>query len=201
MTDPADTLAAAHLWHAAGCCVLPAATDGTKRPNLNDDPTGGHRMNDNPEKKALPVTLRGLVECSLRHSKKTYDMKSGWFGWVRGDNEDFGILIQGNGRGKYRMQCRNCGHRSSDIPRAIIQAWGLIDKPFDWVDIKPTNTYEPCSYSGCDTPETEYHHFAPRNTFSDDADNWPVLPLCVKHHREWHNRMDGYRRHTKAPTV
>jgi len=35
----------------------------------------------------------------------------------------------------------------------------------------------------------EYHHWAPRHLFGDDADKWPGDYLCQKCHREWHNVM------------
>lgn len=60
---------------------------------------------------------------------------------------------------------------------------------------------DPCCVRGCADTDTEYHHFAPYNTFANDADNWPCLPVCRTHHREWHMRMDGYRWHARRVDV
>lgn len=134
-------------------------------------------------------------QCPRRHSIKTYAANPAGE-WVRGDDEAFGLLIQGNGTVKYRLRCNHCGHRSSDIPRAQVTAWGLLN--VEWVEAKEPTQYPPCSVESCPEQGREWHHFAPRNTFGDTADNWPVLPLCTSHHREWHTRMDGYRWHRRA---
>ncbi len=43
---------------------------------------------------------------------------------------------------------------------------------------------EPCAV--CGKRQTEIHHFAPKHLFGDDADKWPVAPLCKYHHTMWH---------------
>jgi hypothetical protein len=78
-----------------------------------------------------------------------------------------------------------------------VKAWGLTK--VEWIEVRPPNVYEPCSVRGCPQPGQEWHHFAPRNTFGEEAELWPVMPLCVGHHREWHTRMDGYRWHRQTP--
>jgi hypothetical protein len=45
----------------------------------------------------------------------------------------------------------------------------------------------------CGVEGAENHHFAPSEVFGDQAHAWPTAYLCVKHHREWHNRMIGYK--------
>ena len=42
---------------------------------------------------------------------------------------------------------------------------------------------EKCGHSGA-----EIHHWAPRHIFGKDSDTWPTSPLCVRCHREWHDR-------------
>lgn len=44
-----------------------------------------------------------------------------------------------------------------------------------------------CDYFGCMEKGTEYHHYAPRHLFQD-ADMWATGYLCLKHHREWHEK-------------
>lgn len=53
------------------------------------------------------------------------------------------------------------------------------------VDLRDSG--EPCAI--CGKKETEYHHFAPRHLFGDDADNWPTAWLCKDHHKEWHDKV------------
>jgi hypothetical protein len=38
----------------------------------------------------------------------------------------------------------------------------------------------------CGEVGTEYHHFAPKHLFHDEADKWPTAYLCKKHHDQWH---------------
>lgn len=49
-------------------------------------------------------------------------------------------------------------------------------------------TAEPCVVCGS-TAGTEYHHFAPRHIFGDDADKWPGAYLCRICHMLWHKTM------------
>ena len=117
--------------------------------------------------------------------------------WTRGENEALGILIQGNGVLKYRTRCRECQKESTDLPNDVFNKW-LAGDQVVWMRKREPNDYPGCSVLRCPEQGTEWHHFAPRNTFTDDADSWPVLPLCRPHHVEWHTRMDGYRWHAKA---
>lgn len=36
----------------------------------------------------------------------------------------------------------------------------------------------------------ELHHWAPRQIFADEADQWPTSWLCRQHHREWHRKIN-----------
>jgi hypothetical protein len=68
------------------------------------------------------------------------------------------------------------------------------------IRVRPAINYKPCAYRDCLNPGIDMHHWAPRNVFGYwDCDNWPVSYLCKDHHREWHARMDGYRRNKKRP--
>jgi len=51
-----------------------------------------------------------------------------------------------------------------------------------------TTTAAPCDVCGSHDG-TEYHHWAVRHIFGDDADQWPGAFLCRTHHMEWHKRM------------
>lgn len=119
-------------------------------------------------------------------------------GWIRGANEAVEQIICADGREQFKMRCRTCKTASGPISPATLNAWGLNRRHIELVRRTEPTEYAPCSYRGCTTTPTEYHHFAPRNTFGDDADAWPCLPLCREHHVDWHQRMDGYRWHRKA---
>ena len=45
----------------------------------------------------------------------------------------------------------------------------------------------PCDICGS-RDGTEYHHWAVRHIFKDDADQWPGAFLCRSHHSEWHKK-------------
>jgi hypothetical protein len=143
----------------------------------------------------MSSALRELIACPHTHTRKDYTDGVGT--WIRGSAATFGVLVQGDGRAKYRARCEACGLVSTDIPVATLREWGGADL-IEWSIERPGNDYEACSVLGCDSAGVEWHHFAPRNTFGSDADLWPVLPLCHGHHAEWHARMDGYKRNAKA---
>ena len=111
-------------------------------------------------------------------------------GWAVGTaQEDTVVVIQANGVRAIKRACRWCRNVSSAVPLAF--ALEHFD-PLGPVVVVARPGEDVCVHEECQSTEVEWHHFAPRNTF-DDADNWPVLPLCRDHHIEWHRRMDGYR--------
>lgn len=116
--------------------------------------------------------------------------------WQRGSREEFGILVNSGGRISCRMRCMACGKMSSDLPANQWKAWGI--EHVEFTDIREPGTYDPCAVAGCPLPGRDEHHFAPRNTFDEEADMWPTAALCRGHHQEWHRRMDGYRWHRKS---
>lgn len=121
--------------------------------------------------------------------------------WKQGDNDSYGIVIQHNGVVQLKARCRDCGKAVGPLPHAIGVQWKVWDR-LEWCKRNERAwDYPPCSYYGCPEDGVDDHHFAPRNTFGLDADNWPCLPLCKKHHVEWHQRMDGYSRTRKYDDV
>lgn len=135
--------------------------------------------------------------CSKQHSIKVYTTP-GRGEWIRGEDEEFGIVVTGNGRPQFKARCRACGTTSSALPYGLIISWGLKITDFVWTKINKPTEYEPCSVRGCQAKPTEHHHFAPYNTFGREADDWPVMPLCQSHHTEWHQRMNGYQWNRKG---
>lgn len=97
-----------------------------------------------------------------------------------------------NGRPQIKARCRSCGTLSGALPHNLIVLWGLKLSDFTWEQVNSPANYDPCSVYGCQADGVEYHHFAPRNTFGLEAEDWPVMPLCREHHTEWHKRMNGY---------
>lgn len=131
-----------------------------------------------------------ILGCVEKHTEKRYGS------WWRGSREEFGILVKRDGRLSYRMRCLACGQMSSDLPLNQAKAWGV--ERIEFTDIREPGQYDACVVFGCDRPGVDEHHFAPRNTFLDEADNWPTVALCRQHHHEWHRRMDGYQWNRKA---
>lgn len=125
--------------------------------------------------------------CTSAHSTATPT------GWVRGANEALGVIICTNGTRQHKLRCRACGTAGGPIGTKQLDAWGYAPSNIEWQQVNDPYKYPPCSYQGCVASTTEYHHFAPRNTFGADAENWPVMPLCRLHHMQWHTVMDGYR--------
>lgn len=118
--------------------------------------------------------------------------------WTRGENEALGVIICADGRPMYKLRCRVCGTAGTPVSTRLLAAWGLGPADLEWEQRNEPRRYDPCVVANCGVTPTEYHHFAPRNTFGDEADSWPYLPLCRAHHVEWHTRMDGYRWHRKG---
>lgn len=125
--------------------------------------------------------------CTFHHSRKVDDI------WIRGERETIEVVRLRNGVISVKLRCI-CGELSGGLPKDVVWEW--LD-PFGAIVFR-THDGVQCVVATCTSEETEYHHFAPRNTFLLDADDWPILPLCPAHHREWHQRMDGYRWHKAA---
>jgi hypothetical protein len=133
--------------------------------------------------------------CANPHSHKITKTK-----WNIHPSNILGVIIQGDGSRKYVLKCPEC-QRHLGTPTKSIAA-EMIRRGYQPVVIRvrPPINYKPCSYRDCPKPGIDMHHWAPRNVFGYwDCDNWPVSYLCKDHHREWHARMDGYRRNAKRP--
>lgn len=135
----------------------------------------------------------GLLVCPETHADRHPR-------WARGSDDRSLIIITINRTAQWKLICNKCGKVSGAIPNRLIHDLGMT--PAGEVQINNPDCralrWDPCSYIGCNTEITELHHFAPRNTFGADAENWPVMPLCRAHHVEWHTRMDGYEWRKKA---
>lgn len=97
--------------------------------------------------------------------------------------------IMANGEVAVSLFCPACNLRATKDPwiSKAEYAAEIDDMPIE-------NDYrgsELCGYDECENPAVEKHHYAPRQKFGDDCDNWPIGPLCRIHHRTWHATMEG----------
>lgn len=102
-------------------------------------------------------------------------------------------FVKLNGSINYELVCtiNGCRFRSSPIPSA---AAATLTRKLPVLETRYADQSDAtCCYQGCDSSAIEWHHFAPRNTFGEESDRYPVQPLCRDHHRHWHQVMDGYR--------
>lgn len=136
-----------------------------------------------------------MNKCSNPHSHQITKSK-----WNIHPSNILGVVIQANGVRKYVLKCPECRGSLGTPTKAI--AAEMIRRGYEPVVLRvnPPIQYNPCAYRDCPQPGIDMHHWAPRNVFGCwDCDNWPVSYLCKNHHKEWHNRMDGYRRNAKRP--
>jgi hypothetical protein len=122
--------------------------------------------------------------CKESHSVRDRDTGE----WRRGSASSLGVHVLPNGKRSWRDRCV-CGWESAPPALEVVKAWGGVET---WHVDDPPRPWIPCGYKGCPDEGHDLHHFAPKNTFGDDADNWITGFLCRAHHNEWHSRMDGY---------
>lgn len=118
-------------------------------------------------------------QCKLEHSVKILGQ------WKFAPSIALGKTLKVNGTTTWSVRCVGCGqsHAIKQHDANVLQARGYQVA----FTILPTGTQDDvCCVKGCGRTDIELHHFAPRSIFPD-ADNWPVLPLCVACHLHWHN--------------
>lgn len=116
--------------------------------------------------------------------------------WRRGWLTAIGAVITRNGAIQYKGRCLGCGWTSGPLPHGVATEW-LGGQKVAWLRINEAGEYPACSVRDCGAAGVDRHHFAPRNTFGSEAEDWPVMPLCKDHHVRWHTMMDGYRWHAR----
>lgn len=138
------------------------------------------------------VTANGRIICHYTHTGKTGPNGT----WTRGNAPETAILlIQGNGIRNIKLRCTHCKEISGAVPHKVAESWNLAEII---TEERIGRSDQKCVVTTCTSHYVEHHHFAPRNTFGSDADQWPVMPLCRAHHHEWHAQMDGYQWHKRA---
>lgn len=108
-----------------------------------------------------------------------------------GTRIEFRKTIMQNGQtsiGAYCLQCNRLATKETCIPKRRFTDGQIANMAIEHDYSQHDNV---CCVKGCNRHDVEWHHFAPRYLFGDAADNWPVGPLCVLHHRMWHAALKG----------
>ncbi len=104
-------------------------------------------------------------------------------------------FTDGAGRRSLRHMCPWCGRRSNGM-----KSWKVPDAyttgRYREVLGEPIS-YPICEVKTCEQPGMHIHHLAPSNTFGDEADDWPTMNVCQRHHDEWHRKMHTYDRYQR----
>lgn len=87
------------------------------------------------------------------------------------------VRVQSNGVRVGSLRCVVCANQIKTIGADKLG----FDPPV-WADGK---SGVPCEVCGS-TDGTEWHHWAPRHLFGDEAESWPMGALCRMCHRRWH---------------
>lgn len=105
--------------------------------------------------------------------------------------------ITGSGSSQVYWQCKTCRRNAYGggqyIDHKPIIAFG---KPIENIPVIEDYRVEKCAV--CGALGAEYHHWAPRHLFGDDADKWPGAYLCKQHHDLWHRLVTPLMSRAKA---
>lgn len=137
------------------------------------------------------IKCRKHPACIFEHPEYNPKLKT----WIfpKQNTFELGGVIKTNGMLAFKIRCVGCGKTSSELKKTDFLHLCERGIPYTWTrDTYAHADTHVCQVKGCGSTDIEWHHFAPRNTFPD-ADNWPYLPICREHHRQWHLTMDGYR--------
>ena len=93
--------------------------------------------------------------------------------------------INGNGAEVIVARCSNCNRvpnmKQPFLPKSEHLNWKDYPLYEDRTECQPR-----CMVTGCQRHDTEWHHFAPRALFGDEADDYQQAWLCQYHHDRWH---------------
>jgi hypothetical protein len=90
-----------------------------------------------------------------------------------------GGYLQSDGRIAVRMFCGNCHEDQTGdlkVPTEVRNSVGII-----W-----RKDGRPCQVHGCGNIYSQMHHVLPRCINETLATRYPIVWLCVDHHRMWH---------------
>lgn len=122
---------------------------------------------------------------SIIVQRQTKCMHCGW------DQFKYEAIKASNGAIHVKMVCERCGQRFNS------KTWVKCPPGLSPDNIPiAENYYEKSSYicEVCGKRGAEIHHWAPREFFGDEADDWPVSLLCRDCHIKWHSHINNVRR-------
>lgn len=97
----------------------------------------------------------------------------------------FGKCEMQNGKFHVMARCSDCSQRLGQwISKESIPADILDNLPVFETYLDHKNTCEVCGKNG-----VELHHWAPKELFPDNFENWPKSNLCPDCHQKWHNAV------------
>lgn len=108
----------------------------------------------------------------------------------------WGVRRVANGSLQVVWTCSFCNYRSTPVPHYVVADHGIDVRALAIVE-DYAGLYGRCIVRGCESDEVELNHFAPQAIFGDAADDWPTGYLCVKHHREWGERVTPHLNHPR----
>lgn len=93
--------------------------------------------------------------------------------------------ITTSGTSQVYWKCLRC-KRNANGPGKFIEHSKITKYGIKIENIPVEKDYRTERCAVCGALGAEYHHWAPRHLFGDDADKWPGAHLCNKHHTLWH---------------
>lgn len=100
----------------------------------------------------------------------------------------WGKRIAANGSFQVIWSCGLCEYKTSSVPHWVLERIGMDIRDLPVIE-SYAGIYGRCIVKGCESEEVELNHFGPQAIFGPDADDWPTGYLCLKHHREWGERV------------
>ena len=142
------------------------------------------------------VKCRCHPHCVFTHAEMQADKT-----WKFPDANTFqlGGVIKSNGQIAYRVRCVGCGKMSGELKKSDFISLIGQGKQYAWTRESNSNAdVGVCQVRGCGSRHTELHHTSPRSVFGEQAEDWPLIYLCKKHHVEFHTKMTGYQWNSKG---
>lgn len=85
----------------------------------------------------------------------------------------------------YCLSCGRVATKDAYIPK---RRFSLAQIDEMAIEHDYSNSALVCCVEGCTNHDVEWHHFAPKGIFGEDAEKWPKAWVCKAHHDDWHKR-------------
>jgi hypothetical protein len=131
------------------------------------------------------VRCRKHPVCPFRHATWNSTLKQ----WIFPKTKTFelGGFIKTNGIIAFRVRCVGCGTTSGEIKKKdFINLTELGVQYTHTRDNHSNADLHICQVKGCGRTDIEMQHWMPQAILGEEANLWPITPLCVDHHRQWH---------------